>query len=959
MKKYLIWIACATIGIVSSCLTASAAVFDIVGFNGWTDGWGSGTPDYATDVLTGGATPLSGSAVLMYDHVDGDPGRGVDHLFASPLTNQVEIKFNLYIPGANEGAFFVAYYMTDASDADVTSWGGAYMQSGGCWIEEWNFGVTGPSLVRDAWQEIKMAFDFDAGTAQYFTNGVAVGSPASITATKISGFGYPFQESYMGTAFTGPVYFDNFSVVHNGTTIWSENFDSYISAGGDANLISIDVVANGSVAVSDDVAGGLTGQSGLWNALPLDGSTITLSTLTDGAGTTASGVSFVFDSASVGYHVQQADAPYNPGVVLAADNPERSWVTGGESPVTFKFTGLTVGGNYSLAIFTTGDPLMTLTVNGTPTLNPGEIFTTTAAADGSGEIVMQVSCGGDTYSNYGEIAGLQLLKLVAPPALAAHAGADLALSPSSPSGTLGASTAATGGTGPYTYAWTPTTGLDDATLAHSTVTTTAATTTYTLTVTDSLLATASDTVVVTYTVPALVANAGPDVSVSECSPAQIGGSPTASGGTPGYTYSWTPTTGLSSTTVANPTASPTTTTTYTVTVTDSASTTASASVVVTYAVPSLIGSAATLDTASSPLTLDYAFIYGTHQDVWTSFKLTTVGSGDTSMTMQDADPDGGNAGSYPPTIHTSVNSSGYYGLSGNDYAQGNGYHPTANASSVTPVAGDVIYVKMHLNAPYDDFYDKKTISLWVNPADTSSEAALGTPAVTYNHLPWPYGRQGYQKLSVSGNAQLTNVLVGADICSARQAAALPPPEAPTNLTATAGNATVGLGWDAVTNATAGYLVKRSLSNGSYAYLDSTANANATNYTDNAVSNGVLYWYVVSATNQWGESSNSAPVSARPLPAVAPTPELLTGSGVNSGYSLDPASGEVRLQFTGMGGIKYWLVYKDDLLDSTWHPLVETETTCTNNGTGPMTLIYTNAPDVTQRFYRVEAQLPSP
>ncbi|OFY79200.1 MAG: hypothetical protein A2281_14650 [Bacteroidetes bacterium RIFOXYA12_FULL_38_20] len=48
----------------------------------------------------------------------------------------------------------------------------------------------------------------------------------------------------------------------------------------------------------------------------------------------------------------------------------------------------------------------------------------------------------------------------------------------------------------------------------------------------------------------------------------IGGSPTATGGTAVYTYSWSPSSGLSSTTVANPTASPTTTTTYTLSVID-------------------------------------------------------------------------------------------------------------------------------------------------------------------------------------------------------------------------------------------------------------------------------------------------------------------------------------------------------------------------------------------------------
>ena len=64
------------------------------------------------------------------------------------------------------------------------------------------------------------------------------------------------------------------------------------------------------------------------------------------------------------------------------------------------------------------------------------------------------------------------------------------------------------------------------------------------------------------------ADAGPDRTIYYGDSVEIGGDPTASGGTPSYTYSWTPTTGLDDPTIANPTASPNSTTTYTVLVTD-------------------------------------------------------------------------------------------------------------------------------------------------------------------------------------------------------------------------------------------------------------------------------------------------------------------------------------------------------------------------------------------------------
>ncbi len=67
----------------------------------------------------------------------------------------------------------------------------------------------------------------------------------------------------------------------------------------------------------------------------------------------------------------------------------------------------------------------------------------------------------------------------------------------------------------------------------------------------------------------VTASAGMDQVVSGAGTAVIGGSPTASGGSgSGYTYVWTPATGLDDATAANPTASPSSTTLYTVTVTD-------------------------------------------------------------------------------------------------------------------------------------------------------------------------------------------------------------------------------------------------------------------------------------------------------------------------------------------------------------------------------------------------------
>lgn len=92
---------------------------------------------------------------------------------------------------------------------------------------------------------------------------------------------------------------------------------------------------------------------------------------------------------------------------------------------------------------------------------------------------------------------------------------------------------------------------------------------------------ANDTATTTISAfPLPIADAGADQTIVEGDAVQIGGSPTASGGTAPYTYAWTPATGLNDATLANPTASPTTTTEYIVVVTDANNCTGSDTVTV-------------------------------------------------------------------------------------------------------------------------------------------------------------------------------------------------------------------------------------------------------------------------------------------------------------------------------------------------------------------------------------------
>jgi uncharacterized repeat protein (TIGR01451 family) len=129
-------------------------------------------------------------------------------------------------------------------------------------------------------------------------------------------------------------------------------------------------------------------------------------------------------------------------------------------------------------------------------------------------------------------------------------------------GSVQLSGSATGGTTPYTYNWT---GPENHPNTQNPTVSTPGT--YTLTVTGGNGCSSTDDVIVSQ-YPSPTAYAGADTGIMSGGSVVIGGNQTASGGTPPYTYSWTPTIGLNGTGIANPTASPAVNTTYTVTVTD-------------------------------------------------------------------------------------------------------------------------------------------------------------------------------------------------------------------------------------------------------------------------------------------------------------------------------------------------------------------------------------------------------
>jgi gliding motility-associated-like protein len=149
------------------------------------------------------------------------------------------------------------------------------------------------------------------------------------------------------------------------------------------------------------------------------------------------------------------------------------------------------------------------------------------------------------------------------------AAVSLSMSPASPSVCSGDSVQLTAG-GATNYAWSPASGLSDAGIANPWAFP-SGTTTYTLI---GNVSNCYDTISVTVTV-----NTTPSISITPASPSICAGDSVQLSASGASSFSWSPATGLSSSSIANPWAFPTANTTYVVTgTTGSCSSTATVSV---------------------------------------------------------------------------------------------------------------------------------------------------------------------------------------------------------------------------------------------------------------------------------------------------------------------------------------------------------------------------------------------
>jgi len=126
-----------------------------------------------------------------------------------------------------------------------------------------------------------------------------------------------------------------------------------------------------------------------------------------------------------------------------------------------------------------------------------------------------------------------------------------------------------GGTGTFNFHWEPADKVTNPNAQNTQTVPLYADQTFTLTVSNPQgQCSDNDQVTVHINGSAMAVSAGPDISICQGGSGEI--YVAAGGGTGNYTFSWTPTTGLSNPNIANPIASPTQTTTYTCHVSDGA-----------------------------------------------------------------------------------------------------------------------------------------------------------------------------------------------------------------------------------------------------------------------------------------------------------------------------------------------------------------------------------------------------
>jgi autotransporter-associated beta strand protein len=177
-----------------------------------------------------------------------------------------------------------------------------------------------------------------------------------------------------------------------------------------------------------------------------------------------------------------------------------------------------------------------------------------------------------------------------------------------------------------------------------------------------------------------------------------------------------------------------------------------------------------------------------------------------------------------------------------------------------------------------------------------SATAPGGP-YTYVNVPTAltYGVTG---LNADTTYYYTVTAVNADsVSTSSTVSATTPLGAPTGVVAIAGNTQVTLSWTAVAGATSYTVQRGSVTGGPYPTTFASAGPS---YTDNGLTNGTEYFYIVAANNASGAGINSSEVNATPVASVPIAPLGLTAMGSNN---------KIILNWTASVGATGYTVYR--------------------------------------------------
>lgn len=149
----------------------------------------------------------------------------------------------------------------------------------------------------------------------------------------------------------------------------------------------------------------------------------------------------------------------------------------------------------------------------------------------------------------------------------------------------------------------------------------------------------------------------------------------------------------------------------------------------------------------------------------------------------------------------------------------------------------------------------------------------------------------------AGDAAQRNKFAGFQIVATTAPAAVTSaPAAPAGVSVVAGNQSNTLHWNATTSAT-GYTIKRATTPGGPYTVLAAVDATANRFVDDAVTNGANYYYVVTATNAFGESAASLEGTGQPFDPAQVTVISVNLRSVSSfGMGVSDVAGAPRVGY---------------------------------------------------------------